>query len=450
MRILEVLSDRPFLLFLQTLSEKKRIAFYTLGCKLNFSETSQLSRMFPPEKFCIVDFKEMADIYVINTCVVTEKAEKKSRAVIRQAQKRNPKAVVAAVGCYSELHPDELAAINKSGVILGTYRKFSLPEILSDDNNKVSSTEELIKEFIPSYSTGDRTRSFFKIQDGCDYFCSYCTVPYARGRSRSATITEVLQTAKGIAATGVKEMILTGVNVGDFGRKNNENFIDLLRQLDFIDGVERIRISSIEPDLLTDEIIDFVSQSNKFLPHFHIPLQSGSDKVLMEMGRRYDKALFAERVKRIKSIMPDCCVAIDLIVGFPGESEDDFKETYDFISASDISYMHVFTYSERENTRAAERRDGIQNIVRQERSKKMLALSAKKKNIFLKNNTGKIEKVLFESENDNGSMYGYTGNYIKVKIPFDTELINTIKDVRLVRIEKDGIFAIEIVNKLTS
>jgi len=439
--------NHSFLVFLRTLSEKRKIAFFTLGCKLNFSETSQLSRMFDPEKFSVVDFKEQADIYVINTCVVTEKAEKKSRAAVRQAQKRNPKAVIAAVGCYSELHPDELLAINRSGIVLGTYQKFSLPEQI-DGMKKVPSKDELMERFIPSYSTGDRTRSFFKIQDGCDYFCSYCTVPYARGRSRSATILETLKTAEAIAATGVKEIILTGVNVGDFGRKNSENFIDLLMQLDSINDIARIRISSIEPDLLTDDIIEFVAQSKKFLPHFHIPLQSGSDKVLKEMHRRYDTRLFSEKVRKIKSVMPDCCVAIDLIVGFPGETEEDFMDTYHFISSCDISYMHIFTYSERENTLAAKRNDAVQNSVRQERSKKMHSLSDKKKNVFLKNNIGKINQVLFEGDNFEGYMFGYTENYIKVKFPFDENLINAIKSVKLMKIEKDGIFAVEIVDKL--
>jgi len=428
------------------MAERKKIAFYTLGCKLNFSETSQLSRSFPSEKFQIVDFKDEADIYVINTCVVTEKAEKKSRAAINQAKKRNPDAIIASVGCYSELRPEELVAINEKGIVLGTYEKFNLLEIIDKEEKNISSKEELVKRFIPSYSTGDRTRSFFKIQDGCDYFCSYCTVPYARGRTVFATIAEVVKTAEEIVSTGIKEMILTGVNVGDFGRKNNERLIDLLKKLDNIDGVERIRISSIEPNLLTDEIIEFVASSKKFLPHFHIPLQSGSDKVLKEMCRRYDTKLFRNRIEKIKSLIPDCCIAIDLITGFPGETDNDFNDTFNFISSCDISYMHVFTYSERENTPAAKRTDAIQNSVRNERSKKILALSEKKKNIFLKNNIEKIKNVLFESDNDNGIMYGFTENYIKVKTPFNKELINQIKKVKLLKIEKDGIFAGELIS----
>ena len=350
------------------------------------------------------------------------------------------------MGCYSELRPEELIAINEKGIVLGTYEKFNLLEIIDKEEKNISSKEELVKRFIPSYSTGDRTRSFFKIQDGCDYFCSYCTVPYARGRSRSATIAEVVKTAEEIVSTGIKEMILTGVNVGDFGRKNNERLIDLLKKLDNIDGVERIRISSIEPNLLTDEIIEFVASSKKFLPHFHIPLQSGSDKVLKEMCRRYDTQLFSERINKIKSLIPDCCIAIDLIVGFPGETDDDFNDSFNFISSCDISYMHIFTYSERENTPAAKRTDAVQNSVRNERSKKILALSEKKKNVFLKNNIGKIKNVLFESDNDNGIMYGFTENYIKVKTPFDKELINQIKKVKLLKIEKDDIFAGELIS----
>ncbi len=429
------------------MAEKKKIAFYTLGCKLNFSETSQISRQFPVGNFEIVDFKEIADIYVVNTCVVTEKAEKKSRAAINQAKKRNPRAIIAAVGCYSQLHPDELKLIKGTDIILGTSEKFEILEYLK--NNKNVKPGYLIKnseneKFIPSYSSGDRTRSFFKIQDGCDYFCSYCTVPLARGRSRSGTIENTIKIAEEIAATEIKEMVLTGVNVGDFGRKNGQNFIDLLKKLDSINGIERIRISSIEPDLLTNEIIEFVASSKKFLPHFHIPLQSASDKILKLMKRRYDLELFSEKIKKIKKLMPDCCIAVDVIVGFPGESKLDFEEIYNYIESSAISYMHVFTYSEREKTHAVTLSEIVPNSERKGRSKKMLALSERKKISFYKENIGKEKNVLFESDSDNGMMYGFTGNYIKVKIPFDTKFINQIKKVKLNKIEKDGIFAIEI------
>jgi threonylcarbamoyladenosine tRNA methylthiotransferase MtaB len=421
---------------------KKKIAFYTLGCKLNFSETSQISRQFPPDKYEIVGFDEVADIYVINTCVVTEKAEKKSRSAIRQAKKKNPDAIVAAVGCYSEINPNELHAIKGTDIILGTSGKFALTDYLEKKEFDKSDFSE--DRFIPSYSSGDRTRSFFKIQDGCDYFCSYCTVPLARGRSRSDTIENTIKIAQEISGTGIKEMILTGVNVGDFGRKNNEKFIDLLKRLDKIDGIERIRISSIEPDLLTNEIIEFVSSSKKFLPHFHIPLQSATDKVLKAMKRRYDVDLFSSKLKIIKQQMPNCCVAIDIIVGFPGETEKDFEDTYSYIQNSDISCMHVFTYSERERTHAVTLEEIIPHSERTRRSKKMLALSEKKKTDFYLENKGKERSVLFESDNDKGMMYGYTENYIKVKTSFDPELINKIKKVRLTEIEKDGIFAVEI------
>ncbi|NTW32129.1 MAG: tRNA (N(6)-L-threonylcarbamoyladenosine(37)-C(2))-methylthiotransferase MtaB [Bacteroidetes bacterium] len=427
------------------MDEKKKIAFYTLGCKLNFSETSQISRQFDVNKFEIVDFKEKADIYVINTCVVTEKAEKKSRSAIRQAKKRNPDAIIAAVGCYSELKPEVLSSDKETDVILGTSGKFALAEILDNLNNNIflSNIESNLKDkFISSYSSGDRTRSFFKIQDGCDYFCSYCTVPFARGRSRSDTIENTLEKAREIASGGIKELILTGVNVGDFGRKNGEKFIDLLKKLDNIEGIERIRISSIEPDLLTNDIIEFVASSKKFLPHFHIPLQSASDKILLSMKRKYDTALFLEKIKLIKKYMPDCCIAIDLIVGFPGETDEYFEDSYKFIEDSDISYLHVFTYSERKNTVAATMNEVVPHIERTARSKKMLALSEKKKNTFYAENSGKEKYVLFESDNDKGIMYGFTENYIKVKTAFDPSLINQIKNVKLGKIANDGIFIV--------
>jgi threonylcarbamoyladenosine tRNA methylthiotransferase MtaB len=429
------------------MAEKKRIAFYTLGCKLNFSESSQISRQFPAEKFEIVDYKETADIYVINTCAVTGKAEKKSRAAILKFKKRYPDAIIAAVGCYSELHPDEVNAIKEADVVLGTSNKFMLPGLINNESLSLteSETKLLNEQFISSYSSGDRTRSFFKIQDGCDYFCSYCTVPLARGRSRSDTIEHTIKVAYEIAATDVKEMILTGVNVGDFGRKNNEQFIDLLKRLDNIEGIERIRISSIEPNLLTNEIINFVATSKKFLPHFHIPLQSASDKVLKAMKRRYDVSLFTERITKIKELIPACCIAIDLIVGFPGETENDFNDSYHFIENSSISYMHVFTYSEREKTHAVTLTNIVPNIERTRRSQRMLALSEKKKKEFYQEHKGKEKSVLFESDNENGMMFGFTENYIKVKTAFDEILINQIKKVKLLKIDKDGIFTMEFI-----
>jgi len=429
------------------MAEKKKIAFYTLGCKLNFSETSQISRQFPADNYEIVDFKEVADIYVVNTCVVTEKAEKKSRSAISQAKKRNPEAVIAAVGCYTQLHSDEFKSIKGADIILGTSEKFKIIEYLRSGKN--AKPNYLInnlqnEKFIPSYSSGDRTRSFFKIQDGCDYFCSYCTVPLARGSSRSGTIENTIIIAEEIAATGIKEMVLTGVNVGDFGRKNKQSFIDLIKKLDNINGIERIRISSIEPDLLTNEIIEFVASSKKFLPHFHIPLQSASDNILKLMKRRYDLELFSEKIKKIKELMPDCCIAVDIIVGFPGESKQDFEESYRYIENSVISYMHVFTYSEREKTHAVTLGEIVPHSERTWRSKKMRTLSEKKKVVFYKENVGEEKNVLFESDNDNGMMYGFTENYIKVKTSFDLKSVNQIKKVRLEKIEKDGIFAVEI------
>ncbi len=425
------------------MNEKKKIAFYTLGCKLNFSETSQISRSFPPDKYEIVNFNDFADIYIVNTCVVTEKAEKKSRSIIRQAKKKNPKAIVAAVGCYTEIHPDEIASIKGTDFVLGAANKFMVKEIIEE--GKITTNDSLGEQFISSYSLGDRTRSFFKIQDGCDYFCAYCTVPFARGRSRSDTVENTMKVANEIALSGVKEIILTGVNVGDFGRKNNENLLELMKQLEQLNGIERIRISSIEPNLLTNEIIDFVASSQKFLPHFHIPLQSASTKILNAMKRRYDVPLFAERIARIKRFIPDCCIAVDLIVGFPGETASDFNESYHFLKESAVSYIHVFTYSERENTPAVSMSDVVPHEERTARSKKMLALSNEKKKAFYKQNIGKEKWVLFESDNDHGYMYGFTENYIKVKTPFNEKWVNQIKKVRLTKIEKDDIFAVDFI-----
>jgi len=425
------------------MNEKKKIAFYTLGCKLNFSETSQISRSFPPDKYEIVNFNDFADIYIVNTCVVTEKAEKKSRSIIRQAKKKNPKAIVAAVGCYTEIHPDEIASVKGTDFVLGAANKFMVKEIIEE--GKITTNDSLGEQFISSYSLGDRTRSFFKIQDGCDYFCAYCTVPFARGRSRSDTVENTMKVANEIALSGVKEIILTGVNVGDFGRKNNENLLELMKQLEQLNGIERIRISSIEPNLLTNEIIDFVATSCKFLPHFHIPLQSASTKILNAMKRRYDVSLFADRIARIKRFIPDCCIAVDLIVGFPGETASDFNESYHFLKESAISYIHVFTYSERENTPAVSMCDVVPHDERTARSKKMLTLSNEKKKAFYKQNIGKEKWVLFESDNDHGYMYGFTENYIKVKVPFEEKWVNQIKKVRLIKIEKDDIFAVDLI-----
>lgn len=429
------------------MDSKIRIAFHTLGCKLNFSETSFLSRNFDGGSYEIVDFKENADVYVVNTCFVTERAEKKSWSFLRAAKRRNPNAIVAAVGCFSEVKREEVLNIKEVDVVLGSADKFILPEKINQllgISSKEESLENEGEEFRIVYSMGDRTRSFFKIQDGCDYFCSYCAVPYARGRSRSASVENALKSAREIATSGIKEIILTGVNIGDFGRKNGESFFQLLAALDKEESLERIRISSIEPNLLTDEIIELVANSNKLQPHFHIPLQSGSDNVLKAMKRRYNTALFSERVRKIKQLMPHSCIAIDIIAGFPGESDEDFATTYQLLADLDISYMHVFTYSEREGTVAAQSRDVVPHAVRTRRSKELIHLSDMKKTQFYLQNTGNVRNVLFESENDNGVMYGFTDNYIKVKTRFDETLINKIVPVKLANLEKDGIFAVMI------
>lgn len=427
------------------MEHKIRIAFHTLGCKLNFSETSFLSRSFDADRYEIVDFKENADVYVVNTCLVTERAEKKSWAFLRAAKRRNPNAIVAAVGCFSEVKKQEVLGIREVDVVLGSSDKFELPEKINELVGipvKSDFHEHSENDFKMLYSLGDRTRSFFKIQDGCDYFCSYCAVPFARGRSRSDTVENTLRSALEIAATGIKEIILTGVNIGDFGRKNGESFYQLLAALDKEETLERIRISSVEPNLLTDEIIELVAHSKRLQPHFHIPLQSGSDKVLKAMKRRYDTALFSERVCKIKKLIPHCCIAVDVIAGFPGESDEDFSTTYQLLENLDVTYMHVFTYSEREGTIAVQLNDVLPHAVRTKRSKDLMNLSEKKKTQFYLQNARSIRNVLFESDNDNGVMYGFTDNYIKVKVQYNETHVNKIIPVELSVLEKDGIFAV--------
>lgn len=439
--------------------ENRKIAFHTFGCKLNFADTSAVARPFGNADYITVNFTDIADIYVINTCLVTATAEKKCLSAIRQAHKRNPNAQIAVIGCLSQLKPHKLASIEGVKFILGNTEKYNLISYLEDGNanpdlikselrttnNEQSSQKRgtTNNEFIPAYSIGDRTRSFLKIQDGCDYYCSYCIIPTARGRSRSATIEKVIESAVEIASKGVKEIVLTGVNIGDFGKRNNETFIRLIAELDKIDGIERFRISSIEPDLLNEEIIQFVAKSNKFLPHFHIPLQSGSDKILRLMNRKYDTKLFTSRVEMIKSLNPDCLIAVDVITGFPGESDEDFEDTYNFIKDTDITYAHIFTYSERENTLALKIDNKVPIEIRRQRSRRLQLLSDNKKALFYKQNKGKIKHVLFESDNDNGFMYGFTENYIKVKTMFNRKLINTIQEVKLENIDKDKVFNVK-------
>ncbi len=428
---------------------KKNIAFRTFGCKLNFSETSSISRTFSEKEFKTVGFREKANIYVINSCCVTKNAEKKSKQAVKQTIKLNPDAIIVVIGCLSQLKSDEIADIKGVDIILGNAEKYNLLKYIQDFNKKdkteihISKRDE-INNFIPCYSLKGRTRSFLKIQDGCDYFCSYCIVPFVRGKSRYNTIANTIKNAKEIAATQTKEIVLSGINIGDFGKKNNETFYELMQELEKIKNIDRIRISSIEPDLLSDDIIEFVAKSNKFLPHFHIPLQSGSDRILKIMHRRYKRKLFADKVKKIKSLMPYSCIAADVIVGFPDETDEDFEDTYNFIKNLDISYLHIFTYSERENTLASDLKQKVPDKIKYIRSKKLHKLSDIKKEYFYKQNFGKTVSVLFESKDDNGYMYGFSENYIKVKTKYNPKFINNIFTVKLKDIDANGIFKAEL------
>ncbi|WP_179376388.1 tRNA (N(6)-L-threonylcarbamoyladenosine(37)-C(2))-methylthiotransferase MtaB [Winogradskyella wichelsiae] len=428
----------------------KKVAFYTLGCKLNFSETSTIARSFSEEGFDRVDFKESADIYVINTCSVTENADKRFKSIVKQAQKVNPDAFVAAIGCYAQLKPEELADVNGVDLVLGATEKFKITDYLNDltknDFGEVHSCEiEDADFYVGSYSIGDRTRAFLKVQDGCDYKCTYCTIPLARGISRSDTMTSVLKNAKEISEQGIKEIVLTGVNIGDYGKgefgnkKHEHTFLDLVTELDKVEGIERLRISSIEPNLLKNETIDLVSKSRAFVPHFHVPLQSGSNVILKKMKRRYMKELYVDRVTKIKEVMPDACIGVDVIVGFPGETNEIFLETYNFLNDLDISYLHVFMYSERDNTEAAEMGDVIPKNVRAKRSKMLRGLSAKKRRAFYESQLETDRTVLFEGENKEGYIHGFTENYVKVKAPWNPELVNTLHSVTLTKIDEDGL-----------
>ncbi len=435
------------------MNQFKKVAFYTLGCKLNFSETSTISRLFEDAGFAKVGFEEHPDVYVINTCSVTENADKKCKQLVKRAKKINPESFVVIVGCYAQLKPTEIAQINGVNMVLGANEKFNILEHLDKiDQN----TEETIvsfdniketKEFVPSYSFGDRTRSFLKVQDGCDYFCTFCTIPLARGKSRNATIAETVLEAEKIAATKIKEVVLTGVNIGDFGQGEGENFFQLIQSLDEVQGIDRFRISSIEPNLLSNEIIDFcLSDSKRFVPHFHVPLQSGSDRILRVMRRKYERSLYAERVQQIKSLRPDACIGVDVIVGFPGETDDDFMETIDFLKDLNISYLHVFTYSERANTGAPKLGEAIPMEIRRERSKQLHMLSDRKKRQFYLENIDSERTVLFEQEEDEGIMYGFTENYIKVKHAYEPALVNTFQSIKLLEVDRDGIMKCELVS----
>jgi threonylcarbamoyladenosine tRNA methylthiotransferase MtaB len=429
----------------------KKVAFYTLGCKLNFSETSTISRKFEEKGYRKVDFTDSPDIFIINTCSVTENADKKCHKIVREARGISPNAYIAIIGCYAQLKPREISEIPGVDAVLGAAEKFRLVELLDGfvrpPQTLVHSTSiEQANQFNTSYSINDRTRTFLKVQDGCDYSCSFCTIPLARGNSRSDTITNIVKTAREIAGTEVREIVLTGVNTGDFGIQEGirkERFIDLIKALDDIEGIDRFRISSIEPNLLTDEIIEFVATSRKFVPHFHIPLQSGSNKILKQMRRRYQRELYTERVEKIKSLMPNACIGVDVIVGFPGETHEDFLETYEFLNELNISYLHVFTYSERNNTLAKVLPGRVPSKDRSERSKMLHILSDKKRRKFYEENIGQVTNVLFENDIENGRMHGFTDNYIRVAALYDPVLINELKPVRLTHINDTGLMEAE-------
>ncbi|UJP63250.1 tRNA (N(6)-L-threonylcarbamoyladenosine(37)-C(2))-methylthiotransferase MtaB [Mongoliitalea daihaiensis] len=424
----------------------KKVAFYTLGCKLNYSETSTIGRMFEQKGYQKVEFDQTPDIFIINTCSVTENADKKCKKIVKEAKKISPDSYVTIIGCYAQLKPQEIAEIDGVDAVLGAAEKFRLIELLDgfakEQETKVLASEiQEAKLFNNAYSIHDRTRTFLKVQDGCNYGCAFCTIPLARGKSRSDSIANILQSAREIAQTDIKEVVLTGVNIGDFGiqeGKREERFIDLIRALDEVEGINRFRISSIEPNLLTNECIEFVSTSMHFVPHFHIPLQSGSNTILRKMGRRYLRELYEDRVTKIKSLMPHCCIGVDVIVGFPGETDELFLETYNFLNELDISYLHVFTYSERANTRAVEMDGVVPMKKRNERSKMLRILSEKKRRKFYEDNLGKTFTVLFEEDVENGQMHGFTENYIRVAAKYDPLLINELKTVTLTSINERG------------
>lgn len=431
-------------------STPKTAAFHTLGCKLNFAETSTIARQLTGAGYEKVSFDEKASVYVINTCSVTENADRECKFHVKRAMKANPDGLVVILGCYAQLKPEEISAIEGVDLVLGAKEKFNILSYLDDlqktESHGLIHSCEIVEAdfFIGSYSIGDRTRAFLKVQDGCDYKCTYCTIPLARGISRSDTIENVVKNAMEIASKGIKEIVLTGVNIGDYGKgefgnkKHEHTFLDLISELDKVEGIERIRISSIEPNLLKDESIELVAKSKSFVPHFHIPLQSGSDDLLKLMKRRYLTKLYTDRIAKIREVMPDSCIGVDVIVGFPGETEEKFLETYNFLNELPISYLHVFTYSERENTEAAEMHGVVPIPERKQRSKMLRILSEKKKMAFYRTQIGKTLPVLWEHENKNGVMYGFTENYVRVQKPFDENSINTIETLKLNKIESDG------------
>lgn len=440
------------------MQRQKKVAFYTLGCKLNFSETSTIARDFTNQGFARVDFEEKADIYVINTCSVTDNADKRFKTIVKAALKQNEKAFLIAIGCYAQLKPKELAATEGVDLVLGATEKFKVTQYLNDlsknEMGEVHSCEIDDANFYESaYSIGDRTRAFLKVQDGCDYKCTYCTIPLARGISRSDTLENVLRNAEQIAVQGIKEIVLTGVNIGDYGKGESGNkrhehtFFDLIKALDKVNGIKRLRISSIEPNLLRDETIEFVANSSHFVPHFHIPLQSGSDEMLKRMKRRYLRKVYTDRVSGIREKMPNACIGVDVIVGFPGETEEHFLETYNYLNELDISYLHVFTYSERPNTEAAQMDGVVPKKIRYKRSKMLRGLSAKKRRAFYESQLGNTLTVLLESENKAGYMYGFTENYVKVKTWWNPHLANTLQTITLTGFYDDGTVKFDFVNE---
>lgn len=435
------------------MNQFERVAFYTLGCKLNFSETSTIARLFEDGGFAKVDFEDHPDIFVINTCSVTENADKKCKQLVKRAKKISPDSMVIILGCYAQLKPEEISRIPGVDLVLGANDKFNVLDHLQK-RNEVQVVHQNIKhthDFIPSHSYGDRTRSFLKVQDGCDYFCTFCTIPLARGKSRNASIAQTVAEAQKIAQTEVKEVVLTGVNIGDFGQGGEENFFGLVKALDKVQGIDRFRISSIEPNLLSNEIISFcLDEAQRFVPHFHIPLQSGSDAILEKMRRKYDTALFANRISQIKSLNQDTCIGVDVIVGFPGETEEDFLATTHFLKDLDISYLHVFTYSERANTGAPKLGVKVPMETRRERSKILHLLSDRKKQAFYQTQIGKEKTVLFEQEENEGMLYGFTENYVKVKTPFNAQLVNQICTVQLTEIDRDGLMKCNILTNFAS
>lgn len=430
----------------------KTVAYYTLGCKLNFSETSSIAAGLEENGYHKVSFEQGADVYVINTCSVTDHADRKCKKIVQQALKHNNEAFIAIIGCYAQLKPEEIARIPGVDLVLGAAEKFNISQYINSTGKleKAIVKDGKIKDvshFIPAYSANDRTRTFLKVQDGCDYFCTFCTIPLARGKSRNASVAETLEQARKAAHSGAKEIVLTGVNIGDFGQGEGETFLDLIRELDTLDTVERFRISSIEPNLLTDEIIEFVAGSKRFLPHFHIPLQSGNDRILELMRRKYNRELYTRRIEKIKALMPHACIGVDVITGFPSESDEDFLDTYNYLNGLDISYLHVFTYSERKNTGALKIKGRVPEGKRKDRTLQLISLSEKKRRNFYDAFAGSTRSVLFEAENQDEFMYGFTDNYIKVRMPYDPLFVNEIREAVLTSQSAEGIMDIRLTHR---